>query len=671
VRRYCGKVFANFLALFFLLSLTGCPFTIVVKPIADGNPPPVGGGGGTVVPVPGDPFFIHAWFLNNTGQTAFAASGGTPGVDMNLVDTIAAGYRGTGIVVRVSDSGVESGHEDLSANFIFGRSSDYRTAPPYRSLSAEPGTPNDSHGTPVAGLIGAVGWNGKGSRGVAPGVGIVSANYIGDGISQTVGTLLDQAEGDVDIVNQSWGAKFGHVQVDAPPEYYSQLKLAVETGRSGRGTIFVKSAGNNFETEVEGVLRPTNSNFDEYGATPFTIVAAALSANGLSAYYSSPGSNIWISSFGGSNGVTLPAMVSTDLSGCVYGLATTGGGNAFEAGGVGNGDCSYTTRFNGTSSAAPLVSGAVALMLEANPSLSWRDVKHILAVTAKRVAPRAGSEENPFKASPGGHTWEQGWVTNSVGYDFHNWFGFGGVDVDSAVAMAKVYDSGWGPQQTLTYPDDSTPLYWDVPGNLPIPDDSAAGVTSTIEVFHNYTIEAVQVGVLVTHGFVGDVGFEITSPAGTRSIVLNVNNALYDQDDYLGVLLTNAFYGENSAGTWTLKVLDGDFLLTGTFDLWAIDIFGRPDDPDIEVSLLEITAPPEGADVGVLFLLEGTCDFEIESVFILADGIYGWPNELKLLDCTGGGTFSETITSASSITVLQPDRGGNLRTDTVGLNIGP
>ena len=45
----------------------------------------------------------------------------------------------------------------------------------------------------------------------------------------------------------------------------------------------------------------------------------------------------------------------------------------------------YTQCMNGTSAASPNAAGVVALMLQANPSLSWRDVRRILATTARRL----------------------------------------------------------------------------------------------------------------------------------------------------------------------------------------------------------------------------------------------------------------------------------------------
>ena len=72
--------------------------------------------------------------------------------------------------------------------------------------------------------------------------------------------------------------------------------------------------------------------------------------------------------------------------------------------------------------AAPMVSGVVALMLEANPALGWRDVQEILLRSARILQGDAG-----------------GWTTNKAGLTFHPDFGSGGVNAEDAVALARKY----------------------------------------------------------------------------------------------------------------------------------------------------------------------------------------------------------------------------------------
>lgn len=44
-----------------------------------------------------------------------------------------------------------------------------------------------------------------------------------------------------------------------------------------------------------------------------------------------------------------------------------------------------TDSHSGTSAAAPLAAGMIALMLQAQPCLTWRDVQHIIAMAAVKV----------------------------------------------------------------------------------------------------------------------------------------------------------------------------------------------------------------------------------------------------------------------------------------------
>jgi subtilisin-like proprotein convertase family protein len=116
--------------------------------------------------------------------------------------------------------------------------------------------------------------------------------------------------------------------------------------------------------------------------------------------------------------------------------------------------------------------------------------------------------------------------------------------------------------------------------NLPIPDNSVTGASSTLNVPANpvQVIEAVQIRVNVTHQLVGELGIELTSPAGTRSVLKNVTDGYFNSVNLVNqVFLSNAFYGENPTGAWTIKVVDGFNLdtSTGTLANWAIRVYGH------------------------------------------------------------------------------------------------
>ncbi|WP_374031843.1 S8 family peptidase [Bdellovibrio bacteriovorus] len=532
-----------------------------------------------------DPLLGYAWHINNTGQKVFAADAGTAGVDLNLLQTWTAGLTGNGIKIVISDDGVQDAHPDLKDNFLYGVSKNYHNAAPYTSSNAPPSSSDDNHGTSVAGLAAAVGDNGVGSKGVAYKAKLLAYNFLSTGVSQTYSRMAEQLSGGYDVYNMSWGNSQNYLP-DPVAAWETALLNGVLNGRSGKGSIYVKSAGNDFLVECKGSTDTYcigNSNLDPDNSTPYTILVTALNSTGDAASYSSVGSNVWISSFGGESGDDSPAMVTTDRTGCSAGYAQTSisGKVEFERGNNGNSNCNYTTTFNGTSSAAPVLTGAIALLLEANPNLNWRDVKYILAKTAVQVRPNSGAISNhPLRNYPGnsaknvilpsGAVWENAWVTNSAGFKFHNWYGFGRVNVDAAVSLAKNYTSTFTTSLSGTAWIENTT-------RVAIPDYSATGVSNTVTVTDNLRIEGVRIRLKVDHDRVGDLGVELTSPSGTKSMILNMRNSLLGQVDFDNeVFLSNAFFQERSNGTWTIKVIDGGSTFNGDLVSWGVQIIGTP-----------------------------------------------------------------------------------------------
>jgi subtilisin-like proprotein convertase family protein len=542
-----------------------------------------------------DPLQMYAWHLDNSGQSNFATNSGLVDTDLNLQVTWQSRYYGEGIQILVSDDGVESNHEDLTQNYNRNNvSRDYALSAPFRATASGPRDATDNHGTSVAGLIAARGGNGLGSSGVAPLAKIASANFLSNDVSQSLNSIIDQVSGPMDIVNQSWG--LGQEEVDdiysvasGLSAYAAQLKVSATNLRNGKGVIITKAAGNSFALEssfIPGRIELANANFDLTNTTPYTINVGALSALNRAASYSSPGACIWITSLGGEDGFTNPALLTTDRTGCNAGYsqtALTGDASNFQKGLVAsNTNCNYSSNFNGTSAATPLVTGTAALLLQANPSLTWRDIKHILASTAVQVQPnQAPITQHPIFASaslradypeyevPAGYVYEQGWVTNGAGYKYHNWYGFGRVNVDAAFAMARTYAVTLAPQIESNWQDAVTGL------NISVPDFTADGASHVMDVERNVKIEAVQLRVNITHPNIGQLALELTSPSGVKSIVVNVNNSLYGLTNYLNpTFLVNTFYGESSVGNWTLKVIDGSTGETGTLNGWSLNFFG-------------------------------------------------------------------------------------------------
>jgi len=520
-----------------------------------------------------DPFAAEQWHLSNTGQRAYSDAGGVAGEDLNLEIAHAGGSFGASVRVAVSDTGVEIAHEDLVDRILAGESRNYLLPAPW---VGDP-TPDDedgsaAHGTAVAGIIGATGWNGIGTRGVAPLVSLAGIKFLG--VDVTVAQVLDQADGDFDIFNYSYG--MSQCQVSGmEPGLLATLQAGGSMLRDGKGALYIKSAGNEYISDLEdcssslaGIPYLGNSNLDQSNTVPEVLVVGALNADGVSSSYSSPGSNIWVSAPGGEYGTGAPAIVTTDIAGCSRGFATDlGGVNLFESGNHGNGNCDYTSAMNGTSSAAPMVSGAVALLLGAYPELTWRDVKYILARSARKVDANAAATSHPLGADLNGHVYEQGWITNGAGIPFHNWYGFGGVDVDAALARAASH-AALGTYVEAT-PVSSGTL------NLALPDDSTSGLAHSLSFSSSLLVESVVVTVTVSHSAATDLGIELVSPAGTKSILMNINSQMIDSGLSSMRLLSNAFLDENAQGSWTLKVIDGAAADTGSLTRWSLGVNGR------------------------------------------------------------------------------------------------
>jgi len=534
-----------------------------------------------------DPLAAQQWHLKNTGQNAFADVGGTAGMDINVEPVYSTfGFTGNGVIAAVVDTGMEIAHEDLAVNVIPSGSWNFNTGTTDPTNTVTTG----DHGTSVSGLIAMV-RNSVGGIGVAPRARLKGFNLL----SMTVPT--EQAflnslgasssnpdSSDVFIFNQSFGVST-NTPIPVDPLDEAQYLAGVSSLRGGKGALYVKSAGNGFDSvgsvTCPGVLSCENANFDPNNTLPYQIVVGAVNANGFRASYSTAGSAIWVSAPGGEFGMNNsvsgtfgvlvePAMVTTDQSDCTKGYSKTGvNTSVFNNGGVPNTSCNYTNGMNGTSSAAPVTVGVIALILEANPALTWRDVKHILASTARKIDPARAAVT--LALTGGNYEAEPAWMTNAAGFNFHNWYGFGMVDASAAVNMARTYAVNLGTFKNTGFV--SSPAL-----SLPIPDNSITGASHSVTVPGGTVsvIEAVQIRVNVTHTFDGDLGIELISPSGRRSVLKNPYDGYFSADNLNNqIFLSNAFYGESAAGAWTIKIVDGIPVDTGTLTGWAIRVYGH------------------------------------------------------------------------------------------------
>ena len=493
--------------------------------------------------VDGDPLAYQQWHLRNTGQLAFVQSeaffdflinsfGYTQeqaddlfpdptvsiaGNDMNVIRA----YRvlSQGMMVGVVDSGVEINHPDLRANIAANKS---------LNLVADATTSRSNQ-------FGGVGWPRYFSqrfdcrnrkqwycyRGVAPQAKVFGVNYLGGSGTQTTlnnglshgipGSGVSESD-PVIAYNRSYGISVPFaLYASATDEVatYSMLNL-----RNGLGAVNVKSAGNSFDDTgsagyfsdirsasgaIELGLSCLNGNLDPSNASFFNVSVAAVNADGTHTSYSTAGSNIFISAPSGEFGELEPAMVTTDQSTCLQGYSSFPYGDSLD-GQVGvpgyyagiqsfnapghpeNVSCDYTSTFNGTSSAAPNTTGVVALIGSANPSLSAREIRHILASTATVI-----DEADPgvvLTVGDGEFVADAGWIENAAGYNFNLKYGFGRVNAGDAVQMAKEMSPGaLGPLTTSNWVDVSP----EEP--VEVPDNNAEGATYTFDMEAGITLK--------------------------------------------------------------------------------------------------------------------------------------------------------------------------------------
>ncbi|PKP63844.1 MAG: hypothetical protein CVT86_04175, partial [Alphaproteobacteria bacterium HGW-Alphaproteobacteria-8] len=323
--------------------------------------------------------------------------------------------------------------------------------------------------------------------------------------------------------------------------FFSGLRGSVELGRDGLGAINVKSAGN-------GRLDGRHTNDSHFTNMPETIAVAAVSDDGHVAYYSTPGASLLVSAPSGERTWLGDAGVwTTDRVG---GAGYSDGASQLPE----NSDPDYGSRFNGASAAAPIVTGVVALMLEANPELGWRDVQEILALSARHVGTAVGDgalseDERNAWAFNGASHW------NGGGMHFSNDYGFGLVDALAAVRLAET----WTTQQTSANWRIEAGATWE--GAALIPDNTPEGLTISFTVDSDIDLEVVSIrlGMWLDESPEGsrltDLTITLTSPSGAESILATPSGQTSLTPD-AWVFTSNAFRGERASGEWMLRVAD-------------------------------------------------------------------------------------------------------------------
>lgn len=475
---------------------------------------------------PDDPQFLDQWYLP----------------EINVLP-VWDDYTGAGVTIGVFEPGpwdamtpgqIDYTHPDLLPNVD---SEWLRTANPH----IEPTT----HATLVAGVIGAA-RNGEGGVGVAYNATLASEGFSQADPSVALTPLSEWKN--FDIANNSWSfsAQLTSVSAAGINGDLSFVTDAVDNGRDGKGTIIVFGAGNERESGDD-------ANAHSFSNIKEVVTVGAINAEGdlgnlviAEAPFSNRGASILVSA-PGSNITSTSRLLEND------------NGSTFGA--------DYEVA-KGTSFATPIVSGVVALMLEADPSLSWEDVQEILALSAKQIDDP--NTEWSFNASK---------LWNGGGMHFSHDYGYGLVDARAAVRLAETWnDAERGAYQQLPSVS-GTDLNFNIPDSVNDP----LIITVSTNTAAPAKIQFVELELGFAHEQVGDLTIELISPSGTRSILLDrlsrteqsgASDGGHGEFNGIWKFTSKHFLGENIIGNWEIKVQDHAAGNIGFVDIISFNVYG-------------------------------------------------------------------------------------------------
>lgn len=296
------------------------------------------------------------------------------------------GYDGSGIGVAVIDSGVTPWHDDLTG----------QSAPGGQRLAAFVDLVDDrtqpyddyGHGTHVAGIVAGNGYDSSGARsGVAPNAHLIAIKALNDSGAGRISDLI--AALDYVAANKTrYGIRIVNLSVGAGvyESYHTDPLTLAAKKVVERGIVVVAAAGNIGKdalgrTRYGGITAPGNA--------PWVLTVGASSHMG-----SSDRADDTMAAFSSRGPSAVDYAAKPDLVAPGVGIESlTDPDSAFYStraaylldGTVATAYRPYLS-LNGTSMAAPVVTGAIALMLQANPALTPNAVKAILQYTSQTYA---------------------------------------------------------------------------------------------------------------------------------------------------------------------------------------------------------------------------------------------------------------------------------------------
>ncbi|XP_049762033.1 proprotein convertase subtilisin/kexin type 6 isoform X2 [Elephas maximus indicus] len=475
-----------------------------------------------------DPIWSSMWYMHCGDKNSRCRS------EMNVQAAWKRGYTGKNVVVTILDDGIERNHPDLAPNYDSYASydvngNDYDPSPRYDASN------ENKHGTRCAGEVAASANNSYCIVGIAYNAKIGGIRMLDGDVTDVVeAKSLGIRPNYIDIYSASWGPDDDGKTVDGPGRLAKQaFEYGIKKGRQGLGSIFVWASGN-------GGREGDYCSCDGYTNSIYTISVSSTTENGYKPWY---------------------------LEECASTLATTYSSGAFYERKIVTTDLRQrcTDGHTGTSVSAPMVAGIIALALEANNQLTWRDIQHLLVKTSRPAHLKAND-----------------WKVNGAGYKVSHLYGFGLVDAEALVVEAKKWKAVPS-QHTCVAATDK------VPRSIPVVQTLRATALTSACADHSdkrvVYLEHVVAQISLSHPRRGDLQIHLISPAGTKSQLLAKRLLDHSNEGFTNwEFMTVHCWGEKAEGEWTLEIQDIPSQVRnpekqGKLKEWSLILYGTAEHP--------------------------------------------------------------------------------------------
>uniref|UniRef100_A0A8C0WH89 P/Homo B domain-containing protein n=1 Tax=Castor canadensis TaxID=51338 RepID=A0A8C0WH89_CASCN len=475
-----------------------------------------------------DPIWSNMWYMHCGDKHSRCRS------EMNVQAAWKRGYTGKNVVVTILDDGIERNHPDLAPNYDSYASydvngNDYDPSPRYDASN------ENKHGTRCAGEVAASANNSYCIVGIAYNAKIGGIRMLDGDVTDVVeAKSLGIKPNYIDIYSASWGPDDDGKTVDGPGRLAKQaFEYGIKKGRQGLGSIFVWASGN-------GGREGDHCSCDGYTNSIYTISVSSTTENGHKPWY---------------------------LEECTSTLATTYSSGAFYERKIVTTDLRQrcTDGHTGTSVSAPMVAGIIALALEANSQLTWRDVQHLLVKTSRPA-----------------HLKTNDWKINGAGHKVSHLYGFGLVDAEALVLEAKKWTSVPSQHMCVATVDKR-------PRSIPIAQvlrtTALTNACADHSDQHVIYLEHVVVRISISHPRRGDLQIHLISPSGTKSQLLAKRLLDFSNEGFTNwEFMTVHCWGEKAEGEWILEIQDMPSQVRnpekqGKLKEWGLILYGTAEHP--------------------------------------------------------------------------------------------